>query len=147
MELLRMVNGKVVLTKPPSPARNGTTARKTYFATSFLHQIDYPASTPWPWRVAMEDVKPYPEAPASQMETDGHAWFQLAAIIESPDDAIISKDLQGIVTSWNQGAHRIFGYTAGDMMGRSILRLIPEALQYEEEDILTKLRAGKRIDH
>lgn len=96
---------------------------------------------------AVEDVKPYPEAPASELETDGNARFHLAAIIESADDAIVSKDLQGVVKSWNQAAHRIFGYTAEDMIGRSILRLIPKALQYEEEEILSKLRAGKRIDH
>jgi PAS domain S-box-containing protein len=99
------------------------------------------------WRIALEDAEPYPEAPASPLEIDGHAQFHLAAIIESADDAIISKDLQGVVTSWNQAACRIFGYTAEDMIGRSIRLLIPETLQYEEEDILTKLRAGQRIDH
>lgn len=94
----------------------------------------------------MEQVKPYPEAPASQLETDGDAWL-LAAIIEWADDAIVSRDLPGIVTSWNQAARRIFGYTAEDMIGGPILRLIPEPLQFEDEEILSELKEGKRIDH
>jgi PAS domain S-box-containing protein len=72
---------------------------------------------------------------------------RLATIIDSADDAIISKDLNGIVRSWNEGAHRMFGYTSDEMVGQPILRLIPEALQYEEDEILRKLRAGERIDH
>jgi len=73
--------------------------------------------------------------------------FRLAAIIESADDAIVSKDLNGIVGSWNQGAHRMFGYSADDMVGQSILRLIPDDLRYEEVEILQKIRAGERLDH
>jgi PAS domain S-box-containing protein len=71
----------------------------------------------------------------------------LAAIIGSADDAIVSKDLNGIVESWNEGARRMFGYAADEMVGRSILRLIPQELQYEEDQILRKLRAGERVDH
>jgi PAS domain S-box-containing protein len=73
--------------------------------------------------------------------------FRLAAIVDSADDAIIGKDLNGIVRTWNEGAHRTFGYTAEEMIGQPILRLIPHDLQYEEEEILRKLRAGERIDH
>jgi PAS domain S-box-containing protein len=73
--------------------------------------------------------------------------FRLAAIVDSADDAIASKDLNGIVQSWNEGAHRMFGYTAEEMIGQPILRLIPEELHYEEDEILRKLRAGERIEH
>jgi PAS domain S-box-containing protein len=73
--------------------------------------------------------------------------FRLAAIVDSADDAIISKDLNGIVETWNQGARRMFGYTSEEMTGQPMLRLIPKELHYEEEEILKKLRAGERIDH
>lgn len=71
----------------------------------------------------------------------------LATIVDSADDAIISKDLNGIISSWNEGARRMFGYTAEEMIGQPLLRLIPKDLQYEEEEILRKLRAGEKIDH
>ena len=75
------------------------------------------------------------------------AESQLAAIIGSADDAIVGKTLEGIVTSWNPGAERIFGYTAEEMIGQSITRLMPPARVAEEPDILGKIRAGKRVDH
>jgi two-component system sensor histidine kinase VicK len=71
----------------------------------------------------------------------------LTAIIESTDDAIISKDLNGIITSWNNSAERIFGYTAEEMIGQSILKLIPADRQQEEPLILNQLKRGQRVDH
>jgi PAS domain S-box-containing protein len=71
----------------------------------------------------------------------------LASIVEHSDDAIISKDLTGIITSWNKGAQRIFGYTAEEIVGHSVLQLIPPDRQHEEPGILARLRNGQRIDH
>lgn len=70
----------------------------------------------------------------------------LAAIVDSSDDAIISKDLNGFVTSWNMSAERIFGYTAEEMIGVSITKLIPIDLSDEEAHILPKIRMGERVD-
>ncbi len=75
------------------------------------------------------------------------AASHLAAIVESSNDAIVSNDLDGIVTTWNKAAHRLFGYTPEEMVGRSILPIVPEDLYAEEREILRKVRAGKRIDH
>ena len=72
---------------------------------------------------------------------------RLAAIVDSADDAIISKDLNSIIRTWNQGAERMFGYTAEEAIGHSILMIIPPELQYEEDEILAKLKAGQRIEH
>ena len=72
---------------------------------------------------------------------------RLAAIIESSDDAIVSKGLDGVVTSWNRGAEVLFGYSAEEMIGQPIFRIIPFELRHEEEEILARLRRGERIDH
>ncbi len=72
---------------------------------------------------------------------------KLAAIIDSSDDAIISKTLEGIVTSWNNSAQRTFGYTAEEMIGQHILKLIPEDRHEEEPKILAQLRSGQRVEH
>jgi PAS domain S-box-containing protein len=80
----------------------------------------------------------------AQVETRD-AW--LAAIVESSDDAIITKDLNGIITSWNQGAQRIFGYTAEEVIGQPVAILIPADRQNEEPGILAQLRNGQQIDH
>ena len=71
----------------------------------------------------------------------------LAAIIESSNDAIISKNLESIVTSWNKGAERLFGYRAEEMIGAPITVLFPEDRQDEEERILERIRRGERVEH
>ena len=74
-----------------------------------------------------------------------HALF--AAIVQSSDDAIVSKDLNSIVTSWNPAAQRMFGYSAEEMIGRSIRAIIPEDRQYEEDEVIARIRAGEAVDH
>jgi PAS domain S-box-containing protein len=71
----------------------------------------------------------------------------LASIVESSDDAIVSKNLDGIITSWNRGAERVFGYTAEEVIGQPITIVIPQDRQGEEREILTRIRRGERIDH
>jgi len=75
------------------------------------------------------------------------APYWLTALIESADDAIVSKTLDGIITSWNSGAERIFGYTAEEAVGRSITIIIPPDHLDEETEILSRLRTGDRVDH
>jgi PAS domain S-box-containing protein len=72
---------------------------------------------------------------------------RLAAIVQSSDDAIVSKTLDGVITSWNQGAERLFGYTAAEAIGQPIFLIVPEDRKAEEEDVLARLRRGERIDH
>ena len=72
---------------------------------------------------------------------------RLAAIVESSDDAIVGKDLNGIVTSWNAGAERIFGHQAEEIIGRSILAIVPPELHDDEARILATIRRGERIHH
>lgn len=76
---------------------------------------------------------------------DPASW--LAAIIEDSDDAILSKTLDGIITTWNSGASRLFGYTAEEAIGRPVTIVIPRDRLHEEDAILARLRVGERIDH
>jgi PAS domain S-box-containing protein len=105
------------------------------------------------------------EVVANLYQEDGHAVIQcnirditqrkqaelalsrLAAIVEFSDDAIIGKDLKGIITSWNNGAEKIFGYSAREMVGTSIMRLIPSARRDEENQILARIRRGEGMRH
>ena len=83
----------------------------------------------------------------SEKRRADEAQMRLAAIVESADDAIASKDLNGIITSWNAAAERILGYTADEIVGKSILTIIPPELQKDEPEILRKIQAGERIEH
>ncbi len=71
----------------------------------------------------------------------------LAAVVESSDDAIITKDLNSVIRSWNAAAERMFGYTAAEAVGQSIRMLIPDELQSEEDEVLARIRAGEKVDH
>ena len=71
----------------------------------------------------------------------------LASIVDSSDDAIVSKNLDGIITSWNSGAERVFGYSTSEAIGQPITLVIPQDRQSEEREILTRIRRGERIDH
>jgi len=75
-----------------------------------------------------------------------HTRWQLALIVESSDDAIIGKDLKGIITSWNKGAERLYGYTAEEIVGKSVGMLIPSDRPDEFQTIMERLRRGDRID-
>jgi PAS domain S-box-containing protein len=72
---------------------------------------------------------------------------RLAAIVDSSDDAIVSKTLDGIVTSWNRGAERLFGYSAAEAIGQSIRLIVPSDRRSEEDEVLRRIRAGQLVDH
>jgi PAS domain S-box-containing protein len=72
---------------------------------------------------------------------------RLAAIVDSSDDVIISKTLDGIITSWNRAAERLFGWTAAEAIGQHITLIVPEDRRAEEEEVLAQLRRGERVDH
>ena len=73
--------------------------------------------------------------------------LRLAAIVDSSDDAIVGKDLNSIITSWNAAAQRMFGYSAEEMIGKSVRILIPDDRQHEEDDVLSRIRRGQRFEH
>lgn len=75
------------------------------------------------------------------------AQNRLAAIVESSDDAIVSKTLDGTITSWNKSAQQMFGYTADEAIGQSIMLIIPSERRHEEEEIISRMKQGKRIEH
>ena len=87
-------------------------------------------------------------SPASGPLDDGEtAAARLAAIVSSSDDAIVSKTLDGVITSWNAAAERMFGFTASEAVGRHITLIIPKDRHAEEEHVLARLRRGERIEH
>ena len=89
--------------------------------------------------LSVQDISAWKEAEAVNAK--------LAAIVECSDDAIVTKDIEGIITSWNGGARRIFGYTADEAVGKPITLLIPSDRQGEEAGILERIRRGQRVDH
>jgi PAS domain S-box-containing protein len=95
---------------------------------------------------ANRDITERREIEVALRETEQRLRW-LASIVESSDDAIVSKNLDGIITSWNKGAERVFGYSAGEAIGQAITLVIPEDRQSEEREILTRIRRGERIDH
>ena len=78
--------------------------------------------------------------------TDAHAARHYAAIIELSDDAILSKDLEGVIISWNRAAQRLFGYTAEEVVGRSVTMIIPTDRRDEEPMILERVRRGRELN-
>jgi PAS domain S-box-containing protein len=95
---------------------------------------------------ANRDTTERREIEVALLESEQRLRFQ-ASIIETSDDAIVSKNLDGIITSWNSGAERIFGYSASEAIGQAITLVIPVDRQSEEREILTRIRRGERIDH
>ena len=91
-------------------------------------------------RLAAESHMPHPPP-------DDITARHLAKVVESSDDAIVSKDLNGIIRSWNRAAERMFGYTAAEAVGRSIRMIIPADRQSEEDMVLSRIRAGKAVAH
>jgi PAS domain S-box-containing protein len=83
----------------------------------------------------------------TEQKSDERKQAMLAAIVDSSDDGIVSKNLDGVITSWNAGAEKIFGYTESDAIGKHISMIIPERLLGEETHIITQIRSGKRVNH
>ncbi len=111
----------------------------------WFHIKVYPASDGG-LSVFFEDVTAEKRAQEALRESE-RASRLLAAIVDSSEDAIISKDLNSVVTSWNRAAERLFGYTAAEAIGRSIMMLIPEERSGEEAGILDRIRRGKSVEH
>jgi PAS domain S-box-containing protein len=168
---LRLVNKRDVLNKPvrialPDAAEQGYLAilDKVYQGEPFVgngmrYQVDAGEGLPADDRYVDFVYQPLREADGrvsgiiavgvdvTDREKAQDALHRLAAIVDSSEDVILSKDLNGIVTSWNPAASRLFGYSAEEMIGASILKLIPEDLRSDEKTILENIRAGRRVEH
>jgi PAS domain S-box-containing protein len=81
------------------------------------------------------------------LQEDEQRLRSVAAIVESSDDAIVSKNLDGVIANWNKGAERVFGYSAEEAIGQPITIVIPKERLHEEHEILTRIRRGERVDH
>jgi PAS domain S-box-containing protein len=133
--IARLRRGETLLEHPARiRCRDGSVKDVVIDASAFWHEGRFVHTQSF-----MRDV-------TDAMTTD-RARALYAAIIESSDDAIISKDLNGVITSWNEGARRIFGYAAAEAIGRSVTMLMPPERYDEEPGILASVRRGERIDH
>jgi len=95
----------------------------------------------------MKEARSRPAPRAGQPETNAEAAARLAAIVASSDDAIVSKTLDGIITSWNPAAERMFGWTAAQAVGQPVTLIIPRERHAEEDDVLARVRRGEIVDH
>jgi PAS domain S-box-containing protein len=97
------------------------------------------------WRIRVLEQEQHRQIAIANSQA--HESALLASIVEFGDDAIVSKNLDGIITSWNRGAERIFGYLAEEVIGKPITILIPPERHHEEDVILERIRCGDRVDH
>jgi PAS domain S-box-containing protein len=111
----------------------------TVWSSTTVTMLRHEGGAPSQFMVVVEDI--------TERKRADELRSRLAAVIESSDDAIITKTLQGIITSWNPGAERIFGYAPDEVVGKPVTMLIPEDHLDEEPAILERLRRGERIDH
>ena len=95
----------------------------------------------------MSEFRNPPEVVTDAQRLRGEVEAALAAIVDSSDDAIVSKTLDGIIRTWNSGAQRIFGYMPEEIIGRPVTMLLPPDRLDEEKQILARLRRGERVDH
>ncbi|MGC2401563.1 MAG: PAS domain S-box protein, partial [Acidobacteriaceae bacterium] len=168
---LRLVNYREVLNKPfrvalPEAVEQGLIGildkayqGEPFVGNSFRYHVAATESLPADDRYLDFVYQPLREADGrvsgiivlgvdvTDQKKEQDAIFRLAAIVDSSEDVILSKDLNGIVTSWNAAASRLFGYSAEEMIGQSILKLIPEHLHSDEKVILDNIRAGRRVEH
>ena len=81
------------------------------------------------------------------LQLDHSVRARLAAIVDSSDDAIVSKDLNGVITSWNSAAEQMFGYSAAEAVGQHITLIVPEDRVAEDKEVLTRVWNGERVHH
>ncbi|HET7863721.1 MAG TPA: PAS domain S-box protein [Burkholderiaceae bacterium] len=133
--LLRLCEGRPAA--PPPPWREATRSGHMILWSASL--LDEPGSGGEALVLAGIDV--------SGQQREDEARARLATIVASSDDAILSKTLDGVITSWNHGAERIFGYTAAEAIGRNMQMLVPARYAADEQQILQRLRAGGSVSH
>jgi PAS domain S-box-containing protein len=131
--------GVMVQVTETTPFHQQTLAMNEALLRSSVHQHELTE--------AAENRNEHLQAELTERKRAEETRLRLAAIVESSDDAIISKSLDGIISSWNAAAERIFGYRAEEMIGQPILRLLPEDRQDEERLILERLRQGEGMNH